>query len=230
MQPEDYTSQFNATTFLVQQMLARISNAALVKVVKCTNSGGVAPVGFVDIQPMVHQIDGNWNAVPHGVIYQCPYLRLQGGANAVILDPQPGDIGIAVFADRDISSAVASRKPSPPGSRRMFDMADALYLGGVLNGTPSQFVEFAAGGVTITSPTAVTVNAPAVTVNATSAVVKAASIALQNAGAALQTLLNSTLLPWLNSHVHGNGNGGANTTAPTTSPSASVQTSVVKAE
>lgn len=165
--PNSGQGEFNAITFLVRQILNRVSTATLVKVVSVTNSGGVVPVGFVDVQPLVNQIDGYGNAVPHGVLHHLPYMRLQGGANAVILDPQVGDIGIAVFADHDISSVSANKAQSNPGSMRRFDMADGMYIGGMLNGTPTQFVEFSAGGITITSPNQITLTAPAVQINGT---------------------------------------------------------------
>lgn len=156
---------FNAQAFLVETMLASVQTSTLVKVMAVTNSGGVSPVGFVDILPLVNQIDGEGNAVPHATIYHCPYLRIQGGANAVILDPQVGDIGVAVFASRDVSSVMANKAQSNQGSWRTHDMADGLYLGGMLNGTPTQYVQFESGGITITSPSAVTINAPTLTVN-----------------------------------------------------------------
>ena len=89
--------------FLISQALNRVSTATLVKVVSVTNAGGLSPVGFVDVQPLVNQLDGAGNAVPHGVLHRLPYFRLQGGADAVILDPKVGDIGMAAFANRDIS-------------------------------------------------------------------------------------------------------------------------------
>lgn len=161
---QSYGSEFNTQWFFVWSILARLSTATLVRVVDCTNSGALAAVGFVDILPLVNQIDGAWNSVPHAVVYQCPYFRLQGGADAVIIDPKVGDIGIAVFAQRDISSVVASRDQANPGSRRMFDWADGLYIGGVLNGVPSQYVRFSSTGIQITSPTAVRISAPIVAI------------------------------------------------------------------
>ena len=163
-QPNTGGSDYNAQSFLIQSLLSRISTATVVKVVACTNSGGLSAVGFVDILPLVNQIDGAGNAMPHGVVYRCPYFRIQGGANAVIIDPQPGDLGIAIFADRDISSVTANKGQANPGSRRRFDMADALYLGGVLNGVPSQFVRFSAAGIEISASTAITLEAPMVSI------------------------------------------------------------------
>lgn len=164
--PSSSTSDFNAHAFLIRQILSQVSTATLVQIKVVTNSGGISPVGFVDVLPLVNQVDGNNNAMPHGVVHNVPYFRLQGGTNAVILDPQVGDIGICLFADRDISAVKKNKAASMPGSRRRFDMADGLYIGGVLNGTPTQYVAFASGGITVVSPTKVTVQAPNVEMDA----------------------------------------------------------------
>ena len=127
-----------------------------------TNAGGVAPVGSVDVLPLVRQVTPDGDGVSHGTVYGLPYMRMQGGANAVILDPQVGDIGIAVFSSRDISAVKATKAEALPGSARTFDYADGLYIGGVLNGTPTQYVRFATDGVTVLSPTKITLEAPAI--------------------------------------------------------------------
>jgi hypothetical protein len=100
--PRDSGSDFDAQSFLVNQILNRLATTALVKVTKVTSAGEVAPVGLLDAIPMVHQIDGAGNPTEHGVIHNIPYFRLQGGTNAIIIDPQVGDIGLAVFCSRDI--------------------------------------------------------------------------------------------------------------------------------
>lgn len=168
---ESHVSEFNALTFLVQQVLSRIATATLVKVMKVTNTGGITPVGFVDVQPMVHQMTGERIAEPHSTIYNIPYLRLQGGADAIILDPKVGDIGVCVFCSSDISVVKKNKAPASPGSYRRFDWADGLYMGGFLNAVPTQYVDFASGGITIHSPTKVTVDAPEIDLNASTKVV-----------------------------------------------------------
>lgn len=173
--PEDGGSDFNAYAAIFKSLLSRVATATIVQVKKVTNNGGVAKVGFVDIQPMINQVDGDGNAVPHGVIYGCPYQRMQGGANAVILDPVVGDIGIAIFASRDIAAVIANRKPSNPGSHGRFRMSDALYIGGILNGVPTQWVRFSADGIDLTSPTAITMNAPRIAMTAPSIEMTASS-------------------------------------------------------
>jgi hypothetical protein len=158
-------TDLDAHLFLIRQVLATVAGSALVLVRAVTNTGGLAAVGYVDVQPMVNQIDGAGNATPHGTIHHLPYFRLQGGANAIILDPQVGDIGIAVFADRDISSVKATKKVANPGSRRRNSMSDGIYIGGVLNGVPSQYITFTSAGIAMVSPTAVLIQAPVIGLN-----------------------------------------------------------------
>lgn len=161
-------SDFGAVSFLVSQILDGRNTATLVQVKAVTNSGGVTPVGMVDILPLVNQLDGEGKAVPHQVVRRLPYFRLQGGANAVILDPQVGDIGIAVFADRDISSVKAAKGRANPGSARRSNKADGLYIGGFLNAAPSQYIQFASDGINIVSPMKVTIQAPDVEIQGNS--------------------------------------------------------------
>lgn len=163
-------SEFNSFNFAMQMFAQKMQTVTLVEVQAVTNSGGISPVGTVDVLPLVNQMTGDRIAVPHGVLYRVPYFRLQGGANAIILDPQVGDIGLCCFASRDISAVKAQKGAAPPGSFRMFDWADGLYLGGFLNGTPTQYVAFAAGGITLLSPSKITLHAPEVDIVASTKV------------------------------------------------------------
>lgn len=136
-----------ATEFdaLVTHLMGKKQTITLVQVVS-VQATGVAPVGFVDVKPMVHQIDGSGNVYELGTLFNVPYFRLQGGANAVICDPKVGDIGLCAFASRDISTVKRTKKAAAPSSKRQFDWSDGLYLGGFLNGIPEQYVFFKDGG------------------------------------------------------------------------------------
>ena len=166
LDPGTAASPYAAQEFLVQMVLGRAATATLVKVVSVTNAGELSPVGFVDVQPLVNQIDSDGKPTPHGVVYGIPYFRIQGGTDAIILDPKAGDIGMAAFASHDISSVKANKDQANPGSRRRFYMADGMYFGGLLNGTPAQYVRFTAGGISIVSPSKVTVMAPNIELDA----------------------------------------------------------------
>ena len=131
---------------IVSGIVSRIQTVTLVRVVK-TKAGGLAPVGLVDVQPLVAQVSGGGEITPHGIIYNIPYFRLQGGGNAVIIDPEPGDIGMCGFCSRDISAVKQNKTPSAPQSLRRFDFSDGLYFG-----APNQYIMFSKGGIKLFSP------------------------------------------------------------------------------
>lgn len=164
--PNDSASEYNTAVFIINSILAKMQTATLVKVIKCTNSGGLSAVGTVDVQVLVNLQTAVGVAITHDIIYGLPYFRIQGGSNAIILDPQPGDIGAAVFCSRDISSVVNAKGFANPGSNRKFDWADGLYFGGMLNGVPTQYVQFTDAGINVVSPTKVTVQAPEIDLDA----------------------------------------------------------------
>lgn len=148
--PTDQTNDFNKMVFLFDQLASLNRICTLVKVLSVTNAGELAPVGTVSVQPLIQMTDGAAVVQSHGEIFAVPYFRVQGGADAVIIDPKIGDIGVCVFADRDISTVKSTKAEGPPGSWRKNDMADGLYIASVLNGTPDQFIQFNANGITIT--------------------------------------------------------------------------------
>lgn len=149
--PYDTATEFDTIAFICRQMMARMSTMKLVKVVKVD-----AGAGTVDVLPLVNQIDGNNNATPHGTVFGLPFFRLQGGVSAIVCPPKADDVGFVVCADRDISNVKANKKQSNPGSFRQFDLADGIYVGGVLNADPTQHITFADDGITIVSEHGVT--------------------------------------------------------------------------
>ena len=191
--------------------MSQMNVATVVKVVAVHTTGRTAAVGTVDVVPLVSQVDGSGRPVPHTTIYGLPYLRIQGGPCAVIVDPQVNDIGFCVFADRDISAVKATRKTQPPGSKRRFNLADGIYLGGWNSGVaPTSYVLIDGTSIDIVSPTAINLNAPNVTVNGTFHVVGAMTGTMTatftgdvtGAGKSLQTHIHSGVTP-------GTGNTGA---------------------
>lgn len=156
----DLNGDINAQDFVLRQFLGRHAFITLGMVVKANGES-------VDIRPMVMSVAGDGSPVGHEVIRNVPVWRLQGGKSAVIMPPKAGDIGFIAICDRDISTLKATRQPAMPGSKRTHSLSDALYLGGVLNGAPVQFVEFADQQINVTSPWRITLNAPDIESNAT---------------------------------------------------------------
>lgn len=150
---QDFTtdaSQYNATDFQMQQALRKINTAEPVRVVS-VQPGAVGPVGIVSVQPLVNLVTGTGDGMAQSTLYQLPYLRIQGGENAVIVDPKPGDMGLAVYAMRDTEGVKANRdgNPANPGSARTYSKGDGFYLGGFLNAQPKRYVMVDDTGITL---------------------------------------------------------------------------------
>lgn len=137
---------YSMLVFTFGILMQKIQTATLVEVVDCTNSGDVVPVGTCTVQPLVNQMTGQRQPVPHGKLFNCVYQRMAAGPNAIIMDPQPGDIGLMVFCSRDISQVIAQAGQANPGSFRMFSWSDGVLMSWLPRGkVPTQFLQFVAG-------------------------------------------------------------------------------------
>ncbi|MXV35730.1 MULTISPECIES: Gp138 family membrane-puncturing spike protein [unclassified Saccharibacter] len=183
---------------LVHSHLTDIGPSILVRV-ESVDAGGASITGKVDVQPMVHQQDAVGRPFPRGLIHNVPYLRIQGGTSALIIDPQPGDIGFIIVAGRDMTHAITTRAPAPPASFRQHSLEDCIYVGGFLNNGPDQFIQATSDGWRIVTPGTVDIQASKITANCdieTSGDMKAGGISLKN-------------------HTHGGvQSGGSNTEPP----------------
>ena len=143
--PTDTANEYTALRFLVWQMLLKAQTMTLVEV-QAVHGGGVGATPTVDVLPLADQVDGAGNAIPQVTLYGRPCMRWAAGSNAIILDPQQGDIGVMGFASRDISSVLSSRQHGPPPTTRAFDYADGIYLGGIPKDPPSNYVQIDTDG------------------------------------------------------------------------------------
>ncbi|EPF2606914.1 phage baseplate protein [Yersinia enterocolitica] len=148
------TSEAESHAYIFKLLL---SGSFFIEIVEVTTVGGAAPNLVVDIIPLVTRTDPSGAMIPNSPVYNVPVWRLQRGDSAVIMDPVAGDIGLAAICDRDNSIVRANRKPSVPGSKRTHSKSDAIYLGGLLNAQPTQFIEFADGAINITTPNPVNI-------------------------------------------------------------------------
>ncbi|GBQ07266.1 phage baseplate assembly protein [Saccharibacter floricola] len=151
--------------------------------VEAVHQDGVSLTGKVDVLPLVQQQDGLGRTHPREIVHDVPYLRIQGGTSALIIDPKPGDIGFIVVSGRDHSHAVLNRAPSLPASSRVFALKDCVYVGGFLNDAPSQYVQFTDEGIRIVTPGKVEIEAASITANCnftTTGDVTAGGISLMN--------------------------------------------------
>lgn len=202
--PSDSTSESNVLNFVIRNLLAKVRTSLPVMVKGVTNSGGVSPIGYVNIQPLVSMLDGEGNVFEHGIIYNVPYMRIQGGNNAIIIDPKIGDIGIASFCDRDISTVKSTSNTAPPASKRKHDFSDAIYLHSIIAGAPTQYIQFTDSGINVVSPQKVTVIAPEV--DMTTSLLKVTGDIIDNSATNTNSIAQMRSL--YNTHVHSDPQGG----------------------
>lgn len=157
------SSVFNALSFMAENIVKGMVNTCIpVKVESCTAPGTGGAAGYVSCTPLVMQMGADGNSLASVALPQLPFMRLQCGNCAIVADPKPGDIGLAVFAQQDCSNvAQGGSDPVQAGSFRCFDMADGFYVGGFLNKAPENWVEFDTdGNITIHATKKVTLDAP----------------------------------------------------------------------
>lgn len=154
----------NINEYIFNLLLSRHAFVNLVIVQKVKTQTGNQPP-LLDVLPLVTGFSADGSQVENSTVFNVPAWRLQRGASAVIMDPVEGDIGLLLCCDRDITKVKKEKKEALPASRRTHSRADGIYLGGVLNADPVQYVKFASDGIDIVSPLLVSVTAPNIELN-----------------------------------------------------------------
>ena len=149
---------------IVRSLMGKNHTLMLGEVMAITQeASSTAAVGFLSVRPMVFMVDGSNNNYARATINNVPFFRLQAGGNAVILNPKVGDIGLIAYCERDISTVKRNKKQAAPNSRRQFNINDAVYLGGMLNGAPTQYIHFTDNKIIVKAATEIVLDAPQVT-------------------------------------------------------------------
>lgn len=143
----------------VASILGSINTGELVEVT-AVEDVGVSSVGFVSVKILTLRTNADNNNVELGEIHNVPYFRLQGGKNAVIIDPQVGDIGYCGFCSRDISIVKRIRAMAAQNMSRISDVSDAVYFGGWGSVAPEQYVWFDGDDIKLKAKSKVIIDAP----------------------------------------------------------------------
>lgn len=200
--PEQAVSGARQQEAIISRLIGRTFTHTVVRVI-AVDAGATGPVGFVDVVNLVQQLDANNQGIPNAPIYRLPYFRLQGGGNAVIIDPKVGDIGLASFAMRDITNVKKTRQEGPPPSRREYDGSDGLYIGGFLNGAPSQYIHFLESGINVVSTGQITMDCTKLRVNAPIEATGDITDRVDSTGLSMEGMRGT-----YNSHTHPGDSGG----------------------
>ena len=207
------------TEALIRSLIAGVRTAIPVKVLAVYPGTGSPPlIGRVDLQPLVQWVDATGRLWPLGQALNAPFLRLQAGSSAVVIDPVVGDIGLGVVCDRDISSVLgAAGQPSAPGSARTHSVSDMVYVASLLSAAAvTQYLALSSSGITLLSPNTVTIQGGQINL--------VGPVTQTNGNVSVQTKLtvptvdatSDVTVPngSVNNHVHSDPQGG--TTGPMT--------------
>lgn len=200
----------NMLDFIVEQAINRRNHATLVQIVagpydangNPITPGTAGPTGFVDVLPLVNQVDGWGIPIPHTIVHGVSYCRTQGGNNAFICDPVVGDKGKLVVSDRDTSIIKSTGKQANPGSQRRGNLADGTYIACAQGGTPTQYFAWLNRGFVLLDGFGNSITGTAAGVIINGVTITPAGEIINPAGTKFST------------HEHTNGNGGADTGAP----------------
>jgi len=168
----DWTSDYQQQSFLISSLVSKVDTAILCKVIATTSKGHVANAPTVDVVVLAHMLDGNQEAVEHTTLYNIPIFRLAGGHSAIIIDPNPDDIGLLIACSRDITTVKKTRKAAKPPTLRQYSYSDSIYLGQVLHKAPNQYIIFNDDGIEIHTPKKFKVSAKAIEMRSDTTLIK----------------------------------------------------------
>lgn len=145
----------------VMSMVGKINTGELVEVT-AVEASGTNPVGFVSVKPLTQRIGADNNNIELSEVHNVPYFRISGGVNAVICDPQVGDIGFCGFCSRDISLVKRVRGMAAQNMSRVSDISDAFFFGGWSANEVEQYIWFDDDQIKMKAKSKIVLDAPEV--------------------------------------------------------------------
>lgn len=157
----DLINKYNSLIFMIRQQILGMNTAELVQV-KTVNADNT-----VDVLPLLRLATAQGNYQDTSVIFNIPFIKIQGGKNLLDITPEVGDIGLVVYCQRDISNIILSKAQANPASNRSYSCSDGVYVASImsLNQQPENFIKVNSEGVNITTAANVAVNASKATIN-----------------------------------------------------------------
>ncbi len=140
------SSDTNTLTYILEQFQKGMNTAEIVMVNAITTTEDGAK--RLTVTPILNQVSAGGQSIQMAPIYNVPFIRMQAGANAIIIDPEVGDIGLVVYCQRDISSVKRMKFSSlNPSTNRMMSHSDAVYIATIysINQTENRKIEFVNG-------------------------------------------------------------------------------------
>ena len=158
VKPSDFTSDANLLSKIFDKMLGE---ASFIELVQVTAVDGLT----CTVKPLLAKRDAVGNKVATIEVSGIPFMRLQMGVSAVLMNPKVGDKGLLLCCDRDISNILATGQESMVATGFTHVKKDGIYLGGVglLGATPTEYIEFTGTGINMVSTGTININGVQIT-------------------------------------------------------------------
>ena len=86
------------------------------------------PNNVVQVQPLINLLNTNNQEIPRGQIAQIPVCQIGGGGFVLRFNLNPGDLGLILANDRDISLFTQTWEQAPPNTMRIKSFSDSVFL------------------------------------------------------------------------------------------------------
>lgn len=192
LKPWHSASDANSLSFVFRQLLKDATFIELV-IVESVDTEDKS----VQVKSLVTPVDAAGKTIDAQSVYSIPFFRLQMGGSAIILNPQVGDVGLMLVCDADTSNVKANKSAAVPSNGLRHTRSNGIYLGGIamLNGDPTEYIEFTGSGINIVAPNGLNIDG---------AVTASSTITAQGEVTGKGIALSS--------HVHGGVESGGSTT------------------
>jgi hypothetical protein len=105
-------------------MIQSIDNVLPAKVINFKSG----PPDYVQVQPLIKVLGTDGASVSRAQISSVPVCQIGGGGYVIRFNIMPGDHGLLIACDRDISLYMQSGQESQPNTYRKKDFSDSFFL------------------------------------------------------------------------------------------------------
>jgi len=157
--PELGGTELSDAVFIAKQIIMHVRTLTHVKVTAVYPGNYNPTPTFVDVTPVIDQVNSEGTRQQHGTIYRIAVPRIHNGSSAILMDPVVGDVGPMWVSDRDHSQMIANNGGrSAPGSGRIMSLADGLFMGSLFAQNPTNYTDLRNGNHNSTSTKVVSHN------------------------------------------------------------------------
>lgn len=134
-------SPFNAEEYHIRTLIDKVVFTGFLAKIESCSSSGEGGTKTVIATPLIAQTDAEGNALATPSYQELPHYRFQAGIAAVIMDPEPNDIGVFLCMKADVSNINSTTTAtSRPASFRKFNPADAIMVATIHTKDPKVWV------------------------------------------------------------------------------------------